>query len=73
MLHAPASEGNVPSFGLLQPADSIVLITANWLYGLPGFAETDKAEFPRLCFFTTFWSVLLQLWNDLFNNVVNEN
>lgn len=70
---APASEGNVPNIGLLQPADSIVLIAANWLYGLLRFAETDKAGFPRLCFFTTFYSVIRHLWNDLFNNFVNED
>lgn len=29
MLNASASEGNVPSFGLLQSADNIALITAN--------------------------------------------
>lgn len=49
MLIAPASEGNVPSIVLLQPADSIVLIAANWFYGLLRFAETDKVGFPHLC------------------------
>lgn len=45
-----ASEGNVHSFGLLQPADNTVLITDNWLCGLYGFAKTDKAGILQLCF-----------------------
>lgn len=43
VLIAPASEGNVPSNGLLQPADSIVLITASLLYDV---ISPDKGWIP---------------------------
>lgn len=51
MLIAPANEGNVPSMDLLQVADSIVLITADWLYGLSRFDESNKAFSKLLVFF----------------------
>lgn len=51
MLIATPREVKVPCAGLLQPADSTVLIMDNWLYSLLKLAYTDKAGFTHLLLF----------------------